>query len=326
VVETRSVHLTLAALVLAAGACGGSGGSLPFDELGDELMDAYCDYAVACEGVPDRATCLASLTFDQSELATLGADIMTGIVRYDGKAARQCVDVFGSLASCKRTVVGDVDARLDDVCGKVFAGTLAPGAACITSEECANDGVCDRPGCATECCAGTCIARPPAIPAGGDCSSLEALQQCAAGTRCVFDSVTGAATCRVPLPRGASCTLDGDCAEPYSCVPPDPLAAAAFCTAPVGLGQSCANVGCDDIRDYCDPVTSICTARIPVGGACDPNTPTFCIGYAWCDGTTCVALPGPGATCDANNDRCLASLTCDANLQCTLPPAGGSCR
>ena len=83
---------------------------------------------------------------------------------------------------------------------------------------------------------------------------------------------------------------------------------------------------CDDARDVCDQTTRLCTSRIAVGGAC--STIDGCVAYATCDGTTCVAMPGPGASCDSiAQDPCLLNLSCDTTtMHCSLPPSSASCR
>ena len=105
------MRLSLVALALALGAaaCGGSIGadSVALDDFEPELRDAACAYLVACEQMPDRATCLAVGLGDSSELATLKADVAAGTLTYDGQAARACIDVFKRFASCKATQIGD---------------------------------------------------------------------------------------------------------------------------------------------------------------------------------------------------------------------------
>ncbi len=318
--------LALALVALGAGTCGG-GRTVPLDDLAGDLVNAECDFLVACEAVPDRATCLGSIAVDNAQLATLKADVAAGTVVYDGKAADDCIDVYRSLTSCKQTVVGDLGPRLEAACGKVFTGTLPVGGVCFYSEECANQGICDRTSCSSSgCCAGTCLARPTPIPAGGDCSGLLPDQDCVDGTECTADP-GGGGTCKAPLPAGARCGPYDRCARPYQCGGTlDPLTNEGTCVAPPGHGQACDITGnCDDARDVCDQTTHVCTSPIAVGGAC--GTTGVCVSYATCDGTTCVARPGPGATCDsAAVDPCLLSLGCDATMHCALPPTSPSCR
>jgi hypothetical protein len=319
------MRLPFAALALGAASCGGSiaGGPVALEDFARELLDAMCTVAVACEEMPDRATCLASrpvLNFDT--FATLEAGVAAGTVTYDGQAARACIDVFKRFASCKATQTGDPQVTLA-VCDRVFLGTVPTGGACFVSEECADRGFCARVNCTTPgCCAGTCLARPAPIAAGGDCSNLVADQDCVAGTVC--DS----GTCTAPLGPGAACAPFDYCVLPYECRNIDPATNMGTCTPPPESGQPCgtgdvASV-CNDERDTCDDVAHVCRRRIPVGGAC-----TFrCVYYAECDGTTCVQRPGLGASCNPTvpEGDCLGTLDCDPTTVVCTQPAGGSCR
>ena len=96
---------------------------------------------------------------------------------------------------------------------------------------------------------------------------------------------------------------------------------------------------CIDIRDYCDPTTTVCTRRIPIGGVCSPSAP--CVPFATCDATTsiCVALPRVDEACtiDANGfSNCLYDLQCMNGMTacakgaigctCAVPPPGMACQ
>ena len=189
---------------LGAASCGGgSGRSVPVDDFEGDLLSAECDFLIICGAVPDRATCLASVRLDSARFATLKTDIAAGTVAYDGQAAGACVDVFKNLMSCKQTVMGDVQQRLDATCGKVFTGSLPAGGACFFDEECANRGLCRNETCSSNgCCAGTCLARPTPIPLGGDCSNPLPDQYCIEGTVCAANAA-GGGTCKAPLAAGA---------------------------------------------------------------------------------------------------------------------------
>ena len=320
-------RLPLAALALGAATCGGStggGGPVALDDFELELLDAVCTFAVTCEEMPDRATCIAArpfLNFDA--FATLEADVAAGTAVYDGQAARACIDAFKRFTSCKATQIGDPQRSLA-VCGRVFLGTVPPGGACFFNEECADLGRCARLDCTMPgCCAGTCVARPAPIPIGGYCTN-SVDEECVEGTVCSNASQA----CEVPLAPGAPCTDSDTCVVPYECRNIDSATLMGTCTPPPGPGQPCGTVGlsgsCNDERETCDDVAHVCRRRIRPGGAC-----TFrCVYYAECDGTTCVARPGLGASCEPllPADECLGSLDCDATTAVCTAPAGGSCR
>jgi hypothetical protein len=314
---------------LACAACGSGGRTLAFDDLEPAFIAASCRINVLCDEQPDEATCVASTRSLESFFATMQVDIAAGTVEYDARAARACVETFDGVASCTLTQIAATRRSLETVCGQVFRGTVPAGGTCFFNEECANRGRCDTLNCVAGCCAGTCVART-IVPAGGDCSAVEA--ECVDGTACDFaDATATRLICKPLLPAGASCSTADDCVSPYSCVTPDPLVNAGACTAPPGHGQPCGATSgfsglCNDGRDSCDPSTAVCVSATPVSGACS-TTNTVCAGSAACDGTTCVARGAPGATCDPATSRpCLGDLQCDGTNHCTLPPAGVSCR
>lgn len=322
-----SMFMRLPFVALGAATCGGSsgGGPVAVDDFERELLDAVCTFAVACEEMPDRATCLAAkplLNFDA--FATLEVDVAAGTATYDGQAARACIDAFKRFASCKATQIGDPQLAVA-VCGRVFLGMVPPGGACFFNEECADRGICARIDCTAQgCCAGTCVARPAPIPAGGYCSNSVPYEECVEGTVCSNASHT----CEVPVAPGARCTESDICVVPYECRNIDSATLVGTCTPPPDRGQPCGTAGisyaCNDERDTCDDVAHVCKARIPAGGAC-----TFrCAYYAECDGTTCVQRPGLGATCDPTvpEGDCLGNLDCDPTTSVCTAPAGGSCR
>jgi hypothetical protein len=116
--------------VLAATACGG-GGSVGIDDLPDELEGAQCDYLVACEGVEDRATCDASVIFDDMEFKSIQAGVDDGTIKYDSGKAGACADFIGGQ-NCEFTGFHE-----DSPCDDIFTGTVAPGGACMIGLQCA---------------------------------------------------------------------------------------------------------------------------------------------------------------------------------------------
>ncbi len=316
-------------LALATGmGCDGSGGSIPFDQLEPSLFGAVCHLQVLCGTFPDAATCMSSEYARQHLFETLGQDIASGKVDYDGGKARACVDTLNALSSCDRSALAALN--LDPICGQdaVFKGTVAVGGACFFSEECAAGGTCQRTdtSCTSDqCCAGTCLAPAP-VPVGGDCSVVGAT--CVSGSVCVYDGSTSppTETCQTPGGVGAPCVSVSSCSNPLYCD-----ATSKTCQSPVATGGACdpsiGSLGCNDANDRCDPTTMICTTRLGLRSACDP-TNSACVSYAVCDATTstCVERPVTGASCDPTNGPSCLGTTCDATTMiCTLPVAGGAC-
>lgn len=316
------------ALVTAIG-CDGSGGSIPFDQLDTSLFAAVCHLEVLCGAFPDAAACMSSMYARPHLFDTLGSDIASGKVAYDGAKARVCVDTINALSSCDRSALATLD--LDPICGAntVFKGTVAAGGPCFFSEECAAGETCQRTdsSCTSDqCCAGTCVAMAAPLPVGGDCSVVGAT--CVSGSVCVYDSSTSppTETCQTPGGVGASCASITACANPLYCD-----TQSKTCKSPVGTGGACdpsiGSLGCDSPNDHCDPTTMLCTTRLGLRAACDP-TNSGCVSYAVCDATTstCVERPVVGATCDPISGPSCLGGSCDATtMTCTLPVTSGAC-
>jgi len=325
----RYHRLALVVPTLILAACDRDG-ALAFDDLEAEVLAASCAYQELCEAFPDRASCLASPQSQDGFYPTMRADIAAGRVLYNAQAARACVDVFKTLGSCTLTELVSLIERFDKPCGVVFNGTLPPGNTCFFSEECANHGTCQNTACGVACCQGTCVARSELIPAGGTCPGPTGTETCVDGTTCQLDPRTlGTTICTPLLPPGAACTTSNACRDPYDCVGLNG-ATPGVCTAPAARGQTCgipgAPLNCNDLRDTCDTNTDTCVANTPVGGSCS-TTSGLCVGYAACDGSTCVARGAAGAGCDtATSLTCLGGLECNpTTLSCALPPSSGSC-
>jgi len=325
--RVSSAPLRLAALALTLAACGGGGGNgIAFADLEAAALTATCNYLVACQEMPDQTTCHATLRSQESLFPTMRVDIAAGRVKYNPTAARACIDGLAGIRSCTRIAFASVFGAAESPCALVFSGTLPLGSACFFEEECTGSDTCTK-SCATSgCCEGTCAAGPTSVPAGGDCSD-PTIQVCDPGTACQQDPQTLALICTKLAPPGASCMSASACAYPYVCDSPDPFLQPGVCAAPPGPGESCSiSYLCNDLRDSCDTATNICTANTPVGGSC-ANGSGQCVGYARCDGATCLAQGRPGESCvEEGASGCLGSLECDATLHCTLPPLGLPCR
>jgi hypothetical protein len=307
-------------------------GPLSLDDFRDRLIAGFCRLDVACEGSPDMATCLASLQEQPGYYATIRQDIASGRVSYDAEKAGRCIEVIEQVLSCRRSETAPLAVQFDDefgeFCSKVFTGTVAAGGSCFLGAECVGDGYCSRtdPACSIsrQCCAGTCVAATPSIPVGGDCSAPTGNQSCARGSFCV-SGPSGGRTCTLPSTvEGSACTSQL-CAAPLFCdVGPN---GTGTCKHRVSTGEACnpTSDGCDDQRDSCDPTTLVCTRKARVGETCD-TARYNCVGYATCQGTTCIKRPTAGEACPSTGPTCLGGLYCDTQTAtCTLSPVGGAC-
>jgi hypothetical protein len=317
---------TLALAALAG--CDGGGGSIPFSQLEPSAEQAVCHVLVLCGTFPDQATCLASEQVLPHYYDTLGSDVSSGKVIYNGGKAKACLDAINALTSCNGIAVFPLASplpQIDPICSSIFTGTVASGGTCFFSEECASGGSCgSTQGCSVgQCCAGAC-AMITYVAKGGDCNVADAV--CASGTTCVFDSTTGAATCQMLPGAGAPCIYPNYvpvCAGPFYCD-----TASGTCKALVATGGTCdpSMDGCKS-GDRCDPTTLVCTPLLPVGSACGSST-IGCVSYATCDATTstCVELTFVGAACYPNGPACLGGICDRTTSTCMLTPTSGACQ
>lgn len=303
--------------------CDSSGGPIPFSQFQTAAATAICHLGVLCRGYPDQATCMAS-EYPQPHLYdTLGQDIASGKVTYDGTLARTCIDAINGISSCTRSTLATID--LNPTCNKVFTGTVAAGGDCFFSEECIGEGTCLlASSCSSgQCCVGTCQPPKVIVPMGGDCSTSG--QSCATGTVCVSDAMSGARICQKPVAAGGTCTSSSVCAAGLYCNMSStcqPLAATGGACDPAMVGS----MDCDNRADHCDSGTSLCTPRLAIGSPC-VTTSNICVSYAACDATsgTCVQRPLVGAACAANGPSCMAGNCDQASATCVLKPTGGAC-
>ncbi len=310
---------------LGTPACGGgSGGSLPVSEFHDAELSAVCHLVVLCGQLPDEATCRATQREGAHFYASLPQLVAAGRIAYDGQKARACVDEINRLTSCNRSVV-DAPGALAD-CKQVLAGRVAAGGDCFFNDECADHGTCQSAVACdsfTQCCPGTCVANPPALPAGADCSDFT--RSCETGTVCTNPPGQATLLCQpVVSTVGASC-VSISCAQSLVCDP-----ATLTCQPRAAEGGPCdpgrGDEDCDDPRDRCDS-TGVCLRRPAVGASCASEG--TCVAWATCDPTlrTCVELPSPGQACRSGaGPRCLGGGPCDASTNtCASRPTGGSC-
>jgi hypothetical protein len=309
--------------LLAASGCGGGGASIPLADLGARLLDAICTREVRCGVYPDKATCEAEAG-DLLDEGQLIADVNAGRSVYDGKAAADCLSTYDSptgFGSCSNSVA--LSAHGPSSCGDAIKGTLATGAACIDNDVCLS-GNCDRSACTSgvACCMGVCVAAKTTVAIGDDCSS--AMVTCPDGSFCqTSTTATGTTrTCVAKIAAGQPCAALTDCAPGTVCVS-DAASGAGVCGTWPTRGQSCmASQFCDDVTDYCNTTTGLCTARAIPGGACPQMN--ACVAYATCTTTTatCVAQGQVGAVCVAPAD-CLSG-NCAAGT-CAVQPAPVVC-
>ena len=327
--------LILAALVGCGGGTGGStgtggtsgGGPIPLSEYVAAVLAAGCNSLVQCGLFPDQATCLTSDQVVPHLYETLVADVASGKLNYDPAQGRACVDTWNSLA-CTRTATAA--SQVEVICGAVFTPSVTADGTCFFDQECPAGDNCliDYTSCSTDCCPGNCVAPPPTVGLGADCTAYGTVT-CAAGTTCTPDANGSTSSCQTIPGLGAPCVLLAavPCAGALYCD-----SVSGTCKVPVSTGGACNPTGiyldCDDSKDLCDRTTKVCTPMRKPGSPCTPSY-SECLPYATCDATTrtCVEKPVVGQACDPNGGWCiLGGGQCDQTSQtCVLMPTAGAC-
>jgi hypothetical protein len=210
------MRLGIVLVAFGLGSCGG--GSVPLDQCGAQLEATRCHKLLACcslgqiaaldRTIVDEATCEASFAASGNSVVAAAAPLVdAGVVIYRGDQARACLDALAGL-DCETWSGGSDLVAPPSPCNRAFEGTLAAGSPCTVSME-------------LECASGACtndatgaLACAAPVGLGQSCEAAP----CVLGLRCVSDPTSGGPrTCGQPLPDGAVCALDQDCAS-GSCV------------------------------------------------------------------------------------------------------------
>jgi hypothetical protein len=299
--------------VLAAIAACHAQNPIAKQDLATAFVDAECAYLARCGLFPDAATCErayigVSFTVDATRFAAIDA----GVIKYDGAAARTCIDSYAS-ASCDLTAES---ARVrPDACDHVVTGTLGDGASCALDEECVSKR-CTIPMCTVTCCKGTCTGNtaPTRQPIGGSCANVS----CAAGGYCDITSFT----CTALVAKGGSCTGDYQCAYGIGCI-----ASSQTCGALPTIGQACPDNRCRDLGTTCSASAACAKVGLP-SASC--TTRADCSQYYTCDATShCAEGSAIGGPCASSGDCFPAHSYCAIPTgatagTCAAPQADGT--
>jgi hypothetical protein len=197
----------------------------------------------------DEAQCRQMIA--AKEQMNLGQIVSMGLVTYDGKAARSCLDE-ATAAGCTQIQANATVGVRGPSCGKVAPGAGKQGSPCEDLDFICESSNCD-PGSGTcapprPCWQVTCdpghycdATLPGCAPVKSDGAP------CGSNTQCTSPSVCIAGVCGAPLQDGAACSSDTDCAI-GSCVHTAPATAACGPRLPDGspcdLTSDCASGGC----------------------------------------------------------------------------------
>lgn len=304
------------ALTAAAAACGGGGAAepdaapgeepdasttpdastaLPLDEVDDAYIEAYCDYAVRCGEIVDRALCERVFGAELgNEFVQFEANVADGTIVYDPAAAATCLAAIDGW-SCDRT---DEDTRRgDEACAEVFTGTVALGGDCFVDEQCADHGSCAPIKCFDACCLSECVAGTPTVDIGDSCFDAN----CPSDAFC--DDTD---TCAALLPQGSTCSYDGMCDFGLGC-------AGGTCEVLPGTGEACPDFECAMSGDEC--VDGECTARAGDGEACTDIDCMFGLVCPQGPSPTCTPYPSLGESC-ADTGFCRTGYCNADSLEC----------
>ena len=249
-------------LLLAAWA--GCGSSLPADPTviplgswGREVAAVECAQIFGCcdatermkWGYADETQCRQMIAAKQQ--MDLSQIVSMGLVTYDGKAARSCLDE-ATAAGCTQIQANAIVGVIGPSCPKVTHGAGKQGSPCEDLDFICESSNCD-PGSGTcapprPCWQVTCdpglycdASLPGCTPVKTDGTP------CGGNAECTSPSVCIAGVCGAPLQDGAACSSDSDCAI-GSCVHTGPTATACGPRLPDGspcvLTTDCASGGC----------------------------------------------------------------------------------
>ena len=146
-------------------------------------------------------------------------------------------------------------AALAEVCGRVYEGTAALGAACTANADCASPNVCDP---AVKLCG-------PAKTLGPGALCNDPGSECPANEYCApLETNPSVRQCRARPGMAMACSTSVPCAPALRCE-------GNVCVARLGTGQAClANADCTS--GLCDPWSRVCVQQLafaPGSRSCD---------------------------------------------------------
>ncbi len=226
----------------------------------------------------------------QQEQSALSQTVAQGLIVYDAKAARRCVQE--TMAAPCTALFSASGGQATPSCNAVVHGALPLGAACEDLDAICESGYCTgtcstRPGCPATCdaeqfCDTSTSACSPTHADGATCLNND---WCTAPSVCVIT------VCGPPIADGAACRDDTECASGACIVV---TAQSTICGARLADGATC-------FRDQ-DCVSGACLGIGPDPMACGAPMPdgSPCATNAQCTSGQCVVrTAGATATCGA---------------------------
>ena len=282
----------------SAGAAGSAPQSAPQNEaeLVAQATSAVCDNIASCcstAGFPFQAAqCQAGLALDMGETYALYA---SSDITFDAASALGCVT---QIAAQARQCTFDGPAAID-ACNQIFTPTLAAGAACKNSTECAPKGgaYCDTTLASPLCKLATTgnvfadVAHGKSgDPCFGSCKTDQGDTVCGGLAQRPGDLVCWAND-------GFYCSTDRQCVPTAgasgSCANQQDCSVGLFCSADVCTAQTdsgpCTPGGSEcSSTSYCDSASSQCVAKLVAGSSCT-SAPSCTGGYCAARTNTCAS-------------------------------------
>jgi hypothetical protein len=255
-----------------------------------QFAGALCDAAASCCGARSQsasASCDSLLTADYQ--AALQGVLDDPAVSLDTTLGAQCIESIRALAGQCGASFGHDGGT--DVCSRVLTGTLAEGATCKRSIECARGegerASCDAPsGASGTVCIVVTLGKPgDACQPPGTVPSTSTHRLGCEELTTYCDATTS--TCKALAAEGETCssTFDFRCAAGLYCSF-DQASNASTCIKAVAAGQPCGTTSFCEENSYCDTTTALCTAKLRTGLAC---TDEYTCRSGHCDAGVCTS-------------------------------------
>jgi hypothetical protein len=265
--------------------------------------------------------------------------VRAGSIRFDGVAARTCLDQVA--ARCAST-----NSQVNQLCRRAFVGTVAIGGGCWRNQQCVEGAWCDHGSAGAQACPGACRAQLAAgamcvtarqclgwgegnatcvsgrcataregSPAaeGQPCGEVPGADMSVTRTACATGLACRSSVCRRPLAVGAPCDQRMDVCPPGTACVVRPGTTAPTCAAAADIVRNAPGLACNPARNAfplcnptarltCNAATMTCEAlgNGALGARCPPGGE---LNAATCD---------PGLRCDAMSSTCVARLAVGA--------------
>ncbi len=283
-----------------------------------ERAAALCRFLVRCQfpevaadGIEPQCRSQAEEQCLRTEAPLLGSALDDGRIVYDAEAARVCHEAF-SERECAAIVAGIAD----EVCARIFLGTVPPGEECWVQQ----------PG-ATDCASGYCDMSAARCP--GTCKDFGAVGDGCADRNCdeavaFCDETTE--VCQALYDEGHECAWDYQCRHGLVCRASGPGPSPRKClqrALPSTEGEPCSSDWDCATGLICS--NDACVEQSAVGGPCDvTNKNRDCL-----DGNVCDYDRSTGMwRCvppRSEGEGCVAPFACARGLWCNTM-SGGICQ